>query len=318
VLARVKWVIAAAVALTMAGTLASEPRAILAERVTALTRDTPWRLVGTVPMSFRTYHPQGMVKIGDQLIVSSVEVRVPTKRLPAPVEGHDRDAGEGIGHIFKIDMAGHLIAAVTLGEGAMYHPGGLDYDGTHVWVSVAEYRPNSRSIVYRLDPETMTATRMFSFGDHLGALVHDRDNGSLHGVSWGSRRFYRWNLDRSGKITDATMPVATFRTLNRSHYVDYQDCKYAGARRMLCTGVTEIRRSPDAPPFRLGGIDLIDLADGRPLHQVPLLLWTALGLDMTHNATWLEPSATGIRGYFLPEDDTSSLYIYEAEINGGA
>ena len=35
----------------------------------------------------------------------------------------------------------------------MYHPGGIDYDGRHIWVSVAEYRPNSRSIVYRIDPE---------------------------------------------------------------------------------------------------------------------------------------------------------------------
>ena len=32
----------------------------------------------------------------------------------------------------------------------MYHPGGIDYDGRHIWVPVAEYRPNSRSIIYRV------------------------------------------------------------------------------------------------------------------------------------------------------------------------
>ena len=63
---------------------------------------------------------------------------------------------------------------------------------------MAEYRPNSRSIVYRVDPETMKAEEMFRFADHVGGLVHDTDSKSLHGVSWGSRRFYRWALDANG------------------------------------------------------------------------------------------------------------------------
>ena len=40
-------------------------------------------------------------------------------------------------------------------------------------------------------------------------------------------------------------------------------------------------------------------------------LWTASGLDMTHNPVWIEPTASGLRGYFMPEDDESTLYIYE-------
>ena len=47
---------------------------------------------------------------------------------------------------------------------------------------------------------------------------------------------------------------------------------------------------------------------------MPLLLWTPSGLDMTHNPVWLETSATGIRGYFLREDETSTLYVYQAEL----
>ena len=75
-----------------------------------------------------------------------------------------------------------------------------------------------------------------------------------------------------------------------------RDRKYAGRHRLLCTGVTEMRQRPDAPPFRLGGIDLVDLRDGRPLHQVPVLLWTSNDLDMTHNPVWLESTKTGLRG----------------------
>jgi hypothetical protein len=295
-------------------TLQPVERSTLGDRVQGLTRESTWTLTRSIPIQFPTYHPQGLVKIGDELFLSSVEVRTPTNRFPAPIEGYDRDAGEGIGHLFKIDAAGGLLNDLRLGEGTMYHPGGIDFDGRDIWVPVAEYRPNSRSIVYRVDPGSMKATEVMRVADHIGGLVRDVDDNTLHGVSWGSRRFYRWNLDADRKVTNSTVPLDALRRLNTSHYVDYQDCKYAGGHRMLCTGVTEMRQRPDAPPFRLGGIDLVDLRDGRPLHQVPLLAWTASGLDMTHNPAWLEPTPTGIRGYFIPEDNSSTLYVYDVVV----
>ena len=291
----------------------ADTRATLDERVRTLTRESPWQLVGSVPITFTTFHPQGMVKIGDRLFVSSVEVTVPARRLPQPAGGVDRDAGEGIGHLFEFDMAGALIADLRIGEGTIYHPGGIDYDGTNIWIPVAEYRPDSRSIVYRVDPRTMKATEVMRFADHIGAIVHNTDDRTLHGVSWGSRRFYRWTLGRDAVVTNAGRRPESLRTLNPSHYLDYQDCKYLGRRRMLCTGVTELRQSPDAAPFRLGGIDIVNLEDGRPVYQVPVPLWTAGGLDMTHNPVWIEPSPAGLRAYFMPEDDRSTLYIYEVE-----
>ena len=184
---------------------------------------------------------------------------------------------------------------------------------------VAEYRPNSHAIVYRVDPATLEATEVLRAGDHIGGIVRDPDANTLHGVSWGSRRFYRWTLGTGGRVTNAAAAPAALRTLNPSHYVDYQDCKYAGRRRMLCTGVADLRRPSDTIPFRLGGIDLVDLTDGRPIHQVPVPLWTAGGLAMTHNPVWLEAIGPddrttrqpGLRVYFMPEDDVSTLYIYE-------
>ena len=170
--------------------------------------------MGSIVVGFPTYHPQGMVKIGDVFYVSSVEVKVPTTRFPQPVDGHDRDTGQGIGHLFKIDRTGQLLADLTLGEGTMYHPGGIDYDGTNIWVPVAEYRPDSRSIIYRVDPQAMKATEVFRFADHIGAIVHNTDDNTLHGVSWGSRRFYRWTLDQDGKVTNAGTPPERLRTLN--------------------------------------------------------------------------------------------------------
>jgi Family of unknown function (DUF6454) len=34
---------------------------------------------------------------------------------------------------------------------------------------------------------------------------------------------------------------------------------------------------------------------------------------MTHNPVWIEPAASGLRGYFMPEGDKSTLYIYDVE-----
>jgi hypothetical protein len=274
----------AVVACAVVAAATADDRSIVAERVMKLTRTSAWTRVAAVPIGFRTFHPQGMVKIGDSLFVSSV------------------DTAGRIGHLFKLTMSGGLVNDVIVGDGALFHPGGIDYDGADIWVPVAEYRPDSRSIVYRVDPNTMRAAEVFRFDDHIGAIVHDIDDRALVGVSWGSRRFYRWPLGAYDRVT---------RIVNPSHYVDYQDCKYVGARRMLCGGVTEFRRSDDTPPFRLGGLDLVSLEDGRPLHQTPVPLWTASGLDMTHNPVWIEPGGGGLRAYFMPEDDTSTLYVYD-------
>ncbi len=126
----------------------ARPDSVVSDRVKLLTRGTQWKQVAAIPMQFDTQHPQGMVKIGDDFYVSSVEIKTPTKRFPQPVDGYDRDTGEGAGHLFKFDKTGKLLADLPLGEGSIYHPGGIDYDGRNIWVPVAEYRPNSR--VHRL------------------------------------------------------------------------------------------------------------------------------------------------------------------------
>jgi hypothetical protein len=282
------------VACAVAAAGLAEPQAGVAERVMKLTRESIWKPAGSIPVQFRTWHPQGLVRIADAFFVSSVEVR-------------SRERGDGVGHLFKIDKTGRLLADLILGDGPIFHPGGIDYDGTNIWVPTAEYRPDSRSIVYRVDPGSMKATEVFRFADHLGAIVHDTSDETLHAVSWGSRRLYAWKVGN-----ERAAPV---RTTNQSHYVDYQDCKSVGGQRMLCTGVTEIRQTPQSPPFRLGGIEIVDLVRGQPMFQVPVLLWTAGGLAMTQNPVWLEQTTTGLRGYFMPEDDTSTIYIYDVETN---
>ena len=57
---------------------------------------------------------------------------------------------------------------LKLGEGTIYHPGGIDFDGKFIWVPVAEYRPNSRSIIYRADLARFRETILFLMKDCCG------------------------------------------------------------------------------------------------------------------------------------------------------
>jgi hypothetical protein len=303
--------------LIAAGSLALSQPAFAADTalnglVQTLTRATPWQQTAAVTLQFPTFHPQGMLKIGDAFYVSSVDIRKPTTRYPALQDGYDRDTGEGVGHLFKFDAQGKLLADITLGEGSIYHPGGIDFDGKDIWVPVAEYRPNSQSIIYKVDPQTMKATEVFRYKDHIGGIVHNTDAKSLHGVSWGSRRFYAWPLDAAGKVTNAATPPEQLRVINPALYIDYQDCHFIGMSRMLCSGLNNYRASKDGPIFRLGGFEIVDLKDNRPVFQVPIELWSPSGLPMTQNPFWVEATGQGVRAYFMPDDDNSTLFTYEA------
>lgn len=282
----------------------------LGERVRALTKSSEWTLVDEVKVGFVTHHPQGMVRIGDAFFVSSVEILEPTEKFDVPQGGFDRTPGKGVGHLFKLDEQGQLLESITLGEGDVYHPGGIDYDGESLWVPVAEYRPDSASIIYRVDPETLEATEVLRFADHIGSVVRDPDTNTLHGVSWGSRRFYAWPLDDRLEPLEPDADPKKIMAANPSHYIDYQDCHHAGDGQMLCSGLNKYE-VPEVGEVALGGLELVDLETGRPVHQVPVPLWVGPDLAMTNNPAVCEAVQAGLRCHFMPEDDESTLFVYE-------
>ena len=314
--ARVLLLVSSAVCTTAFATFAQavDQGGVISERVKKLTRAVKWTQVAAIPINFNTYHPQGMVKIGDTYFLSTVDIRKPTTRYAQLQDGYDRDTGEGVGHLIKFDAKGNLVTDLTLGEGSVYHPGGIDYDGKWIWVPTAEYRPNSRAILYRVDPATMKATEVLRYGDHIGGLVYNTESKTLHGVSWGSRRFYRWTFDGDGKVSNASTRPEDLRVLNRSNYIDYQDCKYLSRQEALCSGLNMYQPKKDGPRFALGGFEIVDLTSNQAIYQVPVELWTEGGLPMTYNPFWIEPTSNGLRAYFMPEDEKSTLYVYEAEV----
>jgi hypothetical protein len=290
----------------------------IAAAFSELTRTTTWQLVRKVPLKFDAHHPEGVARIGDRFVLSAVEVTEPTQPFQPPgtlIGGTDRSPGKGIGHLIAFDAQGNLLKDVRVGDGAdIYHPGGLDFDGRTLWSAVAEYRPNRPSIIYRVDPRTLKARAAFRTRDHIGGIVHDTRRERVIGLNWGSRTAYTWKLTRRGAKLTRT-------TVNPSHFVDYQDCKYLGRPRglrhpaMLCGGIAGLQHpGPDGQPVKydLGGLALVDVTTMRPLYEVPFQQYTDQRQVATRNAIDAEIVNGRLRLYLVADDDDSDLLVYEA------
>jgi hypothetical protein len=179
---------------------------------------------------------------------------------------------------------------------------------------VAEYRPNKPSIIYRVDPLSLRAREAFRTPDHIGGIVHDTRRDRVIGLNWGSRTAYEWKLTgRGARVTDTTV--------NPSHFVDYQDCKYLGRPRgfrnpaMLCSGIAGLRHpGPDGQPvsYDLGGVALVDVNTMRPINEVPFQEYTDQRQVATRNAIDVRIVDGRLRLYLVADDDDSDLLVYEA------
>jgi hypothetical protein len=284
-------------------------------KLKSLTKSSSWELVKSTPLQFPSHHPQGLVKVDDHFFMSSVETTEAPIRISDPLASFERTPGAGTGHLFKFAQDGSLLHDLILGEGTMYHPGGIDFDGEFIWVSVAEYRPNSQSIIYKIDPETMRAIEVFRFSDHLGGILKDPESDTLYGISWGSRKFYQWaiNRDEDGSIeTQQQEYIADSAVMqpNRLHYIDYQDCQWLAPHNILCGGVNTYSND-GLDRFKLGGIELLELPSFRVIMQLPVTKMTDAGVVLTQNPFYFETNTA--REYFMhfvPEDNSSTLFSY--------
>ena len=303
-----------------------------------LGRTTTWTLVSQIPLSGDTGEPEGLVIIPSstnashisRIIVSAGNWTEPTKSFGnhTIIDGTDRSNGAGSAHIRVYDGEGAIIAdaKLTAEDEEEYHIGGLDYDGTHIWATLAQYRPNTTATVISIDPSTLEYTRVLRAGDHLGGIVHDLKSQSITCLTWGSRNATTYNLSdlpppvmesRAGEIGDFTPPSKVVR--NPSFYVDYQDCKFLGHHPtafsprprplMICSGVASLTLN-----VTIGGVAVVDVATMIPILEVPLTMTSDLGVPITQNPFDVTVVDGKLRMYFLPDLHNSTLYVYEAEV----
>lgn len=156
------------------------------------------------------------------------------------------------------------------------------------------------------------------YHDHLGGVVHDIAGGQIATLNWGSRNASLWDLaslPTSPPAGDFSTPISVVR--NPSFYADYQDCKFLGRPAiydsrptMICSGVTTLANN-----CTIGGLAIVDVASMVPLSEVPLVLESDLGTQITQNPFDVDVVDGKMRVYFMPDQHNSTIYIYEAEEN---
>lgn len=291
------------------------------EQFNLLGRTTVWNSIKNITFEGDTGEPEGMINIGEErYITARGDWTVATKSFGSNliINGTDRSEGAGYAHIEVYDGQGKRVVDATLTPPGdiEYHIGGVDYDGEVIWATLAQYRPNTTATIVSIDPETLEHTNLIHYADHLGGIVHDKQNSRLNTLNWGSRNASIWDLKAPISPFPAfTAPKSVVR--NPSFFVDYQDCKFLGhsvvydcRAVMMCSGVATL-----AVNVTVGGLAIVDVETMVPLSEVPIMLKSALGTSMTQNPFDVALVNGNLRLYFLPDQHNSTLYIYEPERN---
>lgn len=294
----------------------------IVELFSNLGRSTVWKSIKNITFEGDSDEPEGMARIGsDRYFVSTTETLDKPVSYGNITNGTDRSTGDGFAHIIVYDGEGKRIAKSTYNKPGdiEYHLGGIDYDGSKIWGTLAQYRPNTTAQILEIDPKTLEATSILKYKDHLGGIVHDTHASELYTLNWGARNASKWELNgkgHSGSWLKSSSGYSTPSkvTRNPSYFADYQDCKFLGRPRrynyrgvMICSGVTAFGN------FSLGGLAIVDLESMTPLDEVPIVSTTPSGVVLTQNPTDFEVVDGKLRAYFLPEQHNSTLYIFDAE-----
>ena len=177
---------------------------------------------------------------------------------------------------------------------------------------MAQYRPDSSAILYRVNATSLSVHKQFQVDDHIGGIVRDETTGHLIGNSWGSRRFYEWTPN--GK------QIHTWD--NDSFFTDYQDCQYVASAKMICGGITNLPQTPSAggdnATYELGGLTMMDLRNHDILREVPFQKWSAAGHVMTRNPLKLAANGNQMTLWAAPDNgdeaNGTEIVTYEASV----
>ena len=272
------------------------------------TNPNEWQLVESIDLKFDTYHPQGMLKVDDTFYITTIKVERRPRYTRQGKQVSVMDEGAGKGYLMQFDAGGNLLKCIELCEGAIFHPGGMDFDGRYIWVPITKYYPYSRSLIVRVDVRSHQVEKVCYVDDSIGAIIHDTDNNILVGANWDADEFLTWQLDSALEVKDAELTAAERRHANTAKHLAIQDSKYIGGGKMVGFGLK------NGPKGRVGGFDVIDTRTFEKLRSADIELRTPRKSIVSGNPSTIEIVGDKMRLYFAPEDNKTTLYIYQTQI----
>lgn len=272
------------------------------------TDPNEWQLVESIDLKFDTYHPQGMLKVDDTFYITTVKVERRPRYTRQGKQVSVMDEGAGKGYLMQFDAGGNLLKCIELCEGAIFHPGGMDFDGRYIWVPITKYYPYSRSLIVRVDVRSHQVEKVCYVDDSIGAIIHDTDNNILVGANWDADELLTWQLDSALEVKDAELTAAERRHANTAKHLAIQDSKYIGGGKMVGFGLK------NGPKGRVGGFDVIDTRTFEKLRSADIELRTPRKSIVSGNPSTIEIVGDKMHLYFAPEDNKTTLYIYQTQI----
>ena len=225
-------------------------------------------LVRFVALQGETHHVQGIVADEGRFWVTSVE------------------RGAARGWLFEYEAAtGRRLRAAELQQGAMYHPGGFDHEEDSLWIPVAEYRPDSRSVIQRRSKQTLELISSFEVPDHVGALAVLPEGLLL--ASWDARRFHLYTREGRPLWSRANPNPARYQEIKR---------RYGS---IVASGL--LGRGAQAQSV----VEWLDPETLQPLGR-EILGRTDRGVPYTNEGMDLRDGML----YLLPEDTPSRLFVF--------
>jgi hypothetical protein len=309
--------------LPFAGTARANPLVDAFRQLQPLTLGagpTQWKAVSFLPLfdsRFPTFHPQGIKLLGRSLFLSTVQ-------------GQDT----GFGHLirYQLDSAAHPRAVHAVGQvtfppgpdGRLIHAGGLDGDGTRLFVPLASYRREGPAEIVEVSTANLAYRAIAWLNDHVGTLAYGRDERELHLFDW-STGLYSVPFSRLNFETE--VPLELEKRVLSSDW-EYQDCKSVGDGYAICSAkkgalwpvgeIHLVRFRRDASGH--AGLEVLHRvpvpslrSDGSPNGSRPL---TYNAMDVAAIRSTTDPSViTGLRFYFVPYDDQASrLMVFDAYV----
>jgi hypothetical protein len=201
---------------------------------------------------------------------------------------------------------------------ALDHPGGMQSDGTRLWIPLAESKRNGHSLIRTFQLTNLVAGRPiksdfeFPVDDHIGALAVAADRQLVFGANWDTERVYVWDFKGQLQRTllGAELKARGLGVVTSSEDrpgVAVQDWKLVGDR-LFASGLFRAPGSAAvSPASRL--IQLTDFLEP-DFQRRTVTLPMRKGTELAREAMAISEGMI----YFLPEDLGASNRMFRVAV----
>jgi len=198
------------------------------------------------------------------------------------------------------------------------HPGGMQSDGTRLWIPLAGSKRNGRSLIRAFPVAELVAGRpltpVFEFpvSDHIGAVAVSIERGLLFGANWDTEKVYVWDLTGSlQRILDGdelqARELGVAAGVERREGVAVQDWKAAGDL-LFASGL--LRAGGAAPVSSVSRVCWYERFLERDFQRWGVPLPRREGTELAREAM----AIAGGFAYFLPEDLGATNRLFRASL----